>query len=321
MTDEPFISLVIFSEDLDGFEPVSRLGKKLAGHFSDYEIIIVGSGFRKYSQSELDGWLTQVSSVRHLELAYKVDYETAVSIGLENSIGDYVIVFNPNQDPMDVICPIIEQQSKNSGIVIGIEKNTRASIAYRLVRPLMTSLLKEVDYNIPRNATSLRCLSRAAVQAITKTKNQRQQIFVRMSNSGFPTHEYPYSTVNPEKKKFRDAVRSTLKIMVFNSTKPLHWMSMLGFSGCLFAFFIGIYGFVIRFLSYKIADGWSSIIVLMSFMFMLLFTILGILGEYLGRLLDSQSSHETYLIVKEHNSNVMLDTTRYNVRHSSKRIQ
>ena len=77
------------------------------------------------------------------------------------------------------------------------------------------------------------------------------------------------------------------------------------------------YSFVVHFINQDVADGWSSTIILLSVMFMLLFIILSFFGEYMGRLLSEQSKHESYWVVNERHSSVMLDEKRKNVVEES----
>jgi len=54
-------------------------------------------------------------------------------------------------------------------------------------------------------------------------------------------------------------------------------------------------------------------VLFMSTLFMLLFTILAFFGEYLGRILDEDSERRDYSIAFELNSSVMLKEDRLNV--------
>ncbi len=321
--NDAFISVILVARELQNIGltcSVDMVWNYLDSNFSDYELIIVEDSPNIVQRSELDSLLKRVTSVRLIELSYEIDYEVAVTIGLENSIGDYVFIFNPTQDPLEVIVPMVEECRKSGGgVVVGVAKNAKKSFGYRAIRPFVSVVLDEINYHIPRNATTLRCLSRSAVNSATKARNYHHQIFVRIAQCGIESCAFDYmikDEVDSKKKLFK-SIRTTLNLLVFNSTKPLRWASALGFLGSSFALIFAGYSFVVRLVSHNVADGWSSTVILISFLFMLLFVILGFFGEYLSRLLNEQSRHDPYWIVNERHSSVMVDVNRQNVLEES----
>ena len=112
-------------------------------------------------------------------------------------------------------------------------------------------------------------------------------------------------------------MKQSLKLMVFNSTKPLRWISLLGILGSLFAFIFTMYSIVINFLKDDVIEGWTSMVFFSSFLFMILFIILAFLGEYLARLMNEQGQQKSYYISSEKTSAVMLETDRFNVLQQS----
>jgi len=320
---DEFISVIMIGTEMEemGVTPSIRLlHTYLNSHFVDYEILVIEDLPNIFHNSKLDELLKEVSSTRVIELSYEIDYEVAVTVGMENSIGDYVFVFNTSQDPLEVIIPMVEICSKGDiDVVVGVAQNTKNSLGYSAVRPFASLVLNEIGYYVPKNATTLRCLSRAAVNSATKARNYHHQIFVRISQCGLGSYSFNYQIRNSKmnKKSLFKAMRLTLNLLVFNSTKPLRWMSSLGIFGSFFALAFASYSFFIRLINHNVADGWSSIVILMSILFMLLFIILSFFGEYLGRLLNDQSKHESYWIVNERHSSVMVDVNRYNVSDRS----
>lgn len=320
---DDFVSVIMVASQLEeiGFSSsVRELHKYIDTNFIDYEIIVVEDLPRTIKYRELDALLKEVSSVRFIELSYKIDYEVAVTVGLENSIGDYVIVYNPSQDPLKVITDMVEMCCKKDiEVVVGVSQNSKKSFGYRAVRPFISSVLDEIGYQIPKDATTLRCLSRAAVNSATKARNFHHQIFVRIAQCGLGSCLYNYSVKNVEKnrKTLFKSIKSGLNLLVFNSTKPLRWMSLLGVLGSFFALTFASYSFIMRLISHNVVEGWSSTVILVSILFMLLFIILSFFGEYLNRLLNEQSRHEPYWIVNERNSSVMVDESRHNVLEAS----
>lgn len=309
-----FLSVVIIPEVTFEAE-IQLLATFLEAHFADFEIIVIERQPFALSRSRMDQLLNTSAGVRFLELSYGVDFETAVTLGLESAIGDYIVVFNPEQDPLEAIVASLNRCQEGYDIIVGVGTNIHKSLGYRLVRPLVKSTLKEIGYVIPQNATTLRCLSRAAVNSVTQVQSYHQQIFVRMSQCGLKTEIYAYALRHPDKvrKSVHRALQDSISLLIFNSTKPLHWMSLLGFAGSFVTLIAATYSFIIRFMQDNIASGWTSIMMLMSFLFMLLFIILSFFGEYMNRIISEQSRQKPYWVINERHSNVMIDSERRNI--------
>lgn len=316
-----FISIVLLADEIMSVDDVQRLQRDIAGRYLDYEILIVDQPGRNLIKAQMTSLMETVSCLRYLELSYSVDQETALSAGVENAIGDFVFIFNASRDPKEVISQMISrtEQSPMADVVVGVATNLKKSWGYRLIRPLASTLLQSIEYGLPKNATTLRCLSRTAVNAATRTGHSQHQIFSRIANCGLETAEFNYEVFHPEKlnRSLTQAISTTFKILIFNSTKPLRWVSFLGLFGALFSLLFATYSFFAKLMSNHIAEGWSSTVMLVSFLFMILFFMLSIFGEYLVRILNNGGQTSAYWINKESYSSQQSSAQRPNVVETS----
>ena len=318
---EDFISIVLISEQINIFnleKDIYKIHKHLEGKFFDYEIIIIENKPQAIPRKDLTVLLKKIPSIRFIELSYKIDYNIALTLGLENSIGDFVFTFNILQDPLDVIIPMLNKSSANN-MCIGIANNVQKSLGYKIIRPFIDSILSEIGYHIPKGATTLRCIPRSIINFATKARNSHHQIFIRISQFDPNPQIFDYSVKNPSKnkKEFFSSIEQGVKLLITNSIKPLRWMSILGVCGSASSLLFACYSFIVKIMNQNIADGWTSTVILISFFFLLLFTILIFFGEYLGRLINDNSNHEPYWVLKEYNSSVMIDSNRQNVTELS----
>ncbi|NJK72390.1 MAG: glycosyl transferase family 2 [Synechococcaceae cyanobacterium SM2_3_60] len=313
---DDFISIIVVLEASQTFEAdIQKLNLFLETQFQDFEIVVIERKPLTLSRSRVTQVLNTCVGVRFLELSYEIDFDVAVTLGLESAIGDYVVIFDLTQDPLEAVTASLDHCQSGYDIIVGVGTNIRKSLGYRLVRPLVKSTLREIGYVIPQNATTLRCLSRAAVNSVTQVQSYHQQIFVRMSQCGLKTDIHSYELRQPEKvrKTVHRAIQDSISLLIFNSTKPLHWMSFLGFAGSFVTLIAATYSFIIKLIQDNVASGWTSIMILMSFLFMLLFVILSFFGEYMNRIISEQSRQKPYWVTNERHSNVMIDDTRRNI--------
>lgn len=294
-----------------------QLSKELNCAFADYEIVLIDQCSTDGTPRVVESLLASIPSIRLIELANQVHIDVARAAGLENAIGDCVILLTPQQDPVEVIQPMVKQCLDGSDVVVGTAPAPQ-SIFYRLIRPAAQEVLRRIGYSFPRNATSLLCLSRRAINAVTQTGRFHHSLPIRVARTGYSNNEFPYILLDTARKKnvlheFRYAVH----MIVFNSTKPLRWMSVLGITGSVLAFLFGIYSVLIHAIRDNVVEGWTTIVVFVSVQFMFMFVMMAFLGEYLGRLLDERSGQQQYSVVFEKNSSVMLEEDRCNVLSES----
>lgn len=296
---------------------LAALHQHLQENFTDFEILLVDSRSTDTTRSQINKLLQKIPSVRFLELTSNVDKEVALAAGMENAIGDFIVLHNIDEDPTECIFDLVQQCCNNSDIVIGVAPQ-RQSMGYKLIRPFTQWVLHSIGYTIPKNATGLRCLSRRAVNTVTQTGRFHHQFYVRINNSGYDFSIYNYQQLpGTSVRDLRQGIRQGVNLLVFNSTKPLRWMSGLGLFGSLLAFIIAAYSILVRLFKDDVIEGWTTLVLFTSMLFGILFIILAFLGEYLGRLLDDRSEHKDYAIGFELTSSVMLEEQRRNVQQQA----
>lgn len=319
---ETFVSVVCILNDNENIifgEYLKELQQYLEQRYSDYEIIIIDQNSEPFPHSIQVNLLETISSIRWIKLAFPVEMDVALSAGIENAIGDFVLLLRPNIDPIKIIDDMIKECSEGYDVVIGIAKHPR-TYGYMIARKLSNKLLHSIDYHIPKHSTPVRCLSRRAINTVLKAGKLNHQFFIKVANTGYPTKTYNYKLLNTntlQKRTLLSGITQSMQLIIFNSTKPLRWISLLGVLGSLFAFIFAIYSIVVNIIKDDVIEGWTSMVFFSSFLFMILFIILAFLGEYIARLLNESSHQKSYYISSEETSSVMLETDRFNVLHQS----
>ena len=319
---EAFVSIVLILDDNDNGKfgvYLKELQLNLEKRYSDYEIIIIDQDNKPFPHSEKANLLETISSIRWIKLAFPVEMDAALSAGIENAIGDFVVLMRPTIDPIEIIGDMITEGGSGYDVVIGIAKHPR-TFGYMIARKFSNKLLHSIDYHIPKNSTPVRCLSRRAINTVMRTGRLTHQFFIKVANTGYPTKTYNYKLLNTEvlkKRTLLSGIAQSMQLMIFNSTKPLRWISLLGVLGSLSAFIFAIYSIIVNIIKDDVTEGWTSMVFFSSFLFMILFIILAFLGEYIARLLNENKNQNSYYISSEETSTVILETDRFNVLHQS----
>ncbi|WP_318495618.1 glycosyltransferase [Photobacterium leiognathi] len=317
---ETFVSIILVSENKSSelVEYIKSVESIVNNKFSDYEIVIVDQASTDNTDYLMDKVLSEYKSIRYIKLTQKVQSDVAIAAGVENAIGDFVVYLNIDFDSELLIDKFVSEAKSGADILIGVSNNSSSQL-YKRVRRVSKTVLDNIGYTLPSNSTGSFCLSRRAVNAITESGRFYCKFFVKMANVGYSVKAFNCDGFIGDipKKSVVSGIKETMHHMVFNSTKPLRFMSFIGIIGSSLAMLFSFYSLIINILNEEVAKGWTTTILFMSFLFTLLFIMLSFFGEYLSRLLDERKDHKEYNVVFEKNSSVMLDENRENVLFSS----
>lgn len=309
---------------LAGF--VEDLTAVLSQHCRDYEIILIDDGSTDAGTADVcTALLKRHRALRLLTLSRPYGHEIAVSAGLESVIGDYVIVMDPATDPPEIVPEVVELALSGADLVYGTDRNPRKrSLFSRLAANVFHWYAKRyLRIEIPRNLTTLRCFSRYAVNAMTRLKESHQHYRYFGSLVGFQSAVYHYASrvragaPAHAKRRFGAELNEAVDIIVENSPHPLRFFSLLAL---IVAFgnlaYIG-YVVTIYFVLDHVAEGWTTLSLQVSVLFLCVITILAAMSEYVGRVLDKLKGRPSYYVRDERNSAVMITDERLNVTHRS----
>lgn len=310
-----FVSVVLPLEDFETtyLNILENIQLELDRLFWDYEILICAS--RKIYPivaGPLELLLNKVPSIRYLQTAEELSYETLAACGTENSIGDFVVILDLKRDPVELIKEGVKQCSEGADVVIG-RSQEEATFLYRTSRPMARYLLKLSEYSLPRGATRFRTLSRRAVNSIFSSGFSSQSFLMKVQNCGYPNTILDYLSLRKGKREFPEAFHKLLRLMVFNSLRPLRFVSLIGIFGSVLACFFALYSLIVQLVKADVVEGWTSIFLLISICALLQFTMLTFISEYLGRMLRELNRDKDYSLIYEKNSYVMVNRDRINV--------
>lgn len=314
--DNIFVSIVLVISDKSEIieTQLSELSKYLIKSYSDYEIVIVDQKSSTKQETLLDEFLSKYDSIRHIRLTQEVPMDVAIAAGIENAIGDFTIYIDLNYDNIEIIKSFTDSAALGNDITIATTDKIN-SLQYKIVRKLSKRLLNSIGYNLPENSTGSFCVSRRTINTITESGKFYCKLYIKISNCGYSITNLDCSKLikSRPKKTIKSGIKDTLHHMIFNSTKPLRWMSLLGIFGSLMAMIFSMYSLLINIIKNQVAPGWTTTILFMSFFFTIAFMMLSFFGEYLARLLNDRSEHKEYSVQYEKCSSIMLNIERNNV--------
>jgi dolichol-phosphate mannosyltransferase len=171
-------------------------------------------------------------------------------------------------------------------------KRFTASLFYRLIGRL-------TDVPIPPDTGDFRLISRRALDVLLAMPERHRFIRGMLSWIGFRQVPILYDRdrrfAGESSYPFRKMLRFAIDAVTSFSIRPLLWASTIGFLAALAAAGLFVYS-LLSWLLYKTAPGWASIMAGVAFLGSIQLFVLGIFGEYLGRLYDQAKGRPLFII-------------------------
>lgn len=278
----------------------------MKGRHAYHELLLVDNGSVDGSDVRVAELQKEFANIHYIRLSRRHDSELAYSAGLENSIGDYVVVMDLRHDPASAIPLLLDAASEGCEVVIG--ERSDASGAGWLYRAAESAFYRLANlclpYPLDPKASYFRCLSRQVVNSVTRIRNKTRHLKYLSSLVGFKQrfvayHRKPLVAGLSARPGFGEALASGISIIVSNSALPLRFASLLALSASFLSLLYFAYVLVVGFFKSKVAEGWMTTNGVSTLMFLLLFLILTILAEYVARLLEEVQDRPLYFIESE----------------------
>lgn len=314
-----FVSVaVVLEEDREHIVPfLERTLEVLRSNYEHYELLVVDDASRDGSLQLVKELLSKHVCIRVLRLSRRFGLDAARTAALENAIGDCVVTLSVHEDDPAVIPGLVEMARTGGGVVCGVRADrSHESWLRRLGTRVFYSVLNRVyGVELIQNATGLMVLNRQALNSVLDIKDKSRLFEVFLPYVGFGVQHHPYTPKGPPRRRPTSALADrALSMLVTSTTRPLRqvcWLSLA--AGFFNLVYIG-YVFLIALLKDQVAEGWITLSLQHAVMFLMLFFVLAVLSEYVGRILDESRERPSYVIREELTSNVLIaDERRRNV--------
>jgi dolichol-phosphate mannosyltransferase len=306
-TSLPDLSIVLPAHNEAGnIEPLRAALEKLVRPLGGYEIIFVDDGSSDDTLSAIRAAAGRDPAVRYVSFTRNFGHQAALRAGLQHAHGRAVIVMDADfEHPPELIPALVAAWRQGAKIVATRrdDDDARLTAMKRVTSRLYYRLLDAIgDVHIEPGSADYMLLDRAVVEVINRIEDQDMFLrgFVRWL--GFPLVAVPYSRGirqhGDSKYSLRRMVELAVTGIAAHSVRPLRfaiWLA-LGFAavGALFVVY-SIVSFL--FVQHTVA-GWTSIMAAIAILGAAQLLVLGIVGEYVGRILRETRRRPSFIVAE-----------------------
>ncbi len=241
--------------------------------------------------------------IRALSLSRNFGKEAALTAGLDHVAGQAVIPIDVDlQDPPEVIGAMLDKWREGHEVVYGVRTNRRSdSLPKRLTADLYYRAHNYLSSDkIPEHAGDFRLLDRAVVEIIRAMPERNRFMKGLFAWSGFrqAAVEYERAPRAVGETKFRYWKLWTLALdgITSGSTMPLRIWSYVGLVIAFLSLLYAVSVVVKTIFFGSDVAGYPSLMVAVLFFGGLQLVSLGVLGEYVGRILIETKRRPLYVV-------------------------
>jgi len=309
MSDAPLITILApVKDEEEAIAPfVRRVGEVLdaLGEPDGWEILFIDDGSRDATLAAIAAAHRADPRVRCISLSRNFGKEAALSAGLDHAAGQAVIPLDVDlQDPPELIGTMIRCWRDGFDVVYGVRRNRETdSLPKRLTADLYYRAHNYISKDkIPEHAGDFRLLDRKVVDVIRMMPERNRFMKGLFAWAGFRQTAVEYDRAPREvgKTKFNYWKLWTLALdgITSGSTLPLRVWSYLGALVALGALVYAAYLVIRTLIHGGDVPGYPSLMVAVLFLGGVQLLSLGVLGEYVGRILV-ETKHRPIYIVRE----------------------
>ncbi|MFD2614355.1 glycosyltransferase family 2 protein [Paenibacillus gansuensis] len=297
------IVIPMYNEEAVIEETYRRLKKVMSSTEETYELLFVNDGSRDRSAEIIKRCAEWDDTVKLLDFSRNFGHQIAITAGVDYAVGDAVIIIDADlQDPPELILQMIEKWKEGYEVVYAKRvqrkgetwfKKATASLFYRVLRA-------STDISIPVDTGDFRLMDRKVSNEMKRiTENNR---FVRglVSWVGFRQTAVEYirdeRMAGETKYPLKRMLKLSLDGILSFSYKPLKLAVYSGLAVSGSGFLYLLYVLYMSMFTDATIKGWPSLVSIMLIFNGFMLLILGILGEYVGRIYDESKGRPLYVV-------------------------
>ena len=281
----------------------ARLRDAMDAIGEEYEILLVNDGSRDRTAEIAAEICRDDPRFRMLLFSRNFGHQIAISAGMDYAMGDAIVVIDADlQDPPELIPKMLKKWREGYEVVYGKRISQQGISAFKkLTSRMFYRFLKGVtEVDIPVDVGDFRLIDRKVRDALILVNERNRYIRGIISWLGFKStgvefvREKRYA--GETKYPLRKMIRFALDAITSFSYKPLKLASYVGTAISFFSFLYLLVVIIQRIFTDTTVTGWASSIAVSLFFNGVILIILGIVGEYIGRIYDEVKGRPLYIV-------------------------
>ncbi len=288
-------------------EVIDETFRRLSAVFKDFfmkvEYIFINDGSKDNTYFKLKEIASRNPEVRVINFARNFGHQIAITAGMDYAKGDAIVIIDADlQDPPEVILEMVDKWKEGYEVVYGKRLHRDGETFFKKVtaKTFYRFLDSMTDVKLPVDVGDFRLIDRKVCDAMKCLPERSRYVRGLVSWVGFKQTSVEYH----REKRFAGETKYPLKKMlklagdgIFSfSYKPLKLATFIGMLVSICSFIYLVVVLIQRFVKNDVVSGWASSIAVTLFLNGVMLIVIGIMGEYVGRIYEEVKARPLYII-------------------------
>ena len=269
----------------------------------DHEIVLINDGSRDESWLLMQRLAESDSRLVAVNLSRNHGHQLALTAGLDLCAGDQVLIIDADlQDPPELLLDMRRTMAAmDADVVYGVRRRRAGETMFKraTAAAFYRMLTRMTDTPIPVDAGDFRLMSRRALDALLALPEQARFIRGMVAWIGFRQVPLVYDRAERMAGETNYPLAKMLRLafdaVTGFSTAPLRFASHVGLWLTAASILLLLY-IAVGFLSGSAVQGWTSTMLVVVLLGAVQMFVLGMIGEYLGRLYIESKRRPLYFV-------------------------
>jgi polyisoprenyl-phosphate glycosyltransferase len=270
----------------------------------DFEIIFIEDNCPQASWEIIKKLAARDQRVKGLLLSRNFGQHKAITAGLENCQGDWVVVMDCDlQDQPEEILKLYNKAQEGYEVVFGKRNLRKDNFFKKLSSKVYYWIFNYLtDNSFDNTIANFSIVNKKVIKNILKLSEHNRAYPLLINWIGFKTTsinvEHCLRLKGKSAYNFSKSLNLAIDLIISHSNKPLRLSIKFGILMSFISLILGIF-YIIRKLTMDISvEGWTSLMVIILFISGLIFANLGILGLYIGKIFDESKNRPLYVVTE-----------------------
>ncbi|MDQ7097162.1 glycosyltransferase family 2 protein [Desulfosporosinus sp. PR] len=297
------VVIPVYNEEAVLEQTYRRLKQVMTSTGETYELIFVNDGSSDHSVAVIKSFCDKDKSVKLISFSRNFGHQVAITAGMDFSAGAAVVVIDADlQDPPELILKMIAKWQEGYEVVYAKRnhrngetffKKQTAHLFYRLLRA-------STEIDIPVDTGDFRLIDRKVCDVLKELPEKNRYVRGLVSWVGFRQTAVSYDRdprlAGESKYPLQKMIKLSLDGLTSFSFKPIKLASYSGVLLTALGFVYGLLLLLFKVFGSTVIGGWNLVLASELVLTGFLLIIMGIMGEYLGRIYDEARNRPLYIV-------------------------
>ena len=296
----------IYNEE-ENLDEIARRLVQVLERIGLYEIVFVDDGSVDGSADIISRLCGANPSVKAIHFSRNFGHQAAVSAGLRYASGDAVAVIDGDlQDPPELLPELFNKWREGYKVVYAIRRQRKEGLLKRAAYYLYYRLLRLIaEVEIPLDSGDFSVMDKVVVETLNDMPESHKFIRGLRSWVGYSQVGVPYNRdarfAGEPKYTWSGLIRLGYDGIFSFSKVPLLIATRIGLFITLISVVGAFWTLGRKFILGVEPQGWTSLIIVVLMIGGIQLFVLGILGEYIGRIFEETKKRPSYIVAEKRN--------------------